>query len=384
MLSKEVYEDINDLIRDLNIDPKDWINEVNLFFTSRKFYEKTNVDISIYPKYFNENNLGVTECQNCSKKHKPNWLAKRPPTSMFIDREGKFLRQESTNEICDNCGHIVQIKLPMNGLDRVVGIYGDEAFRELKKSKLYVYSCVSFLGNDDEKQLFLTQFNEIKKNLVPIMEPNEWVFHVKDLFTTESRRKSNIFQHIEHSSVVINEINKVVEIIQTFVKKDLLKVHVALARISPKNLPPKTEKIIKKEVFSSLTFTNIVEYTSKGLSPEFMFERTQDDGWAKNLFTQSRLTLMWSFITHGLPIKQPQFVLPNHDFLMEIADIICFCIARYIFVQDKRYNYKDKSCKVEIDIKNLGPIQYIYNHRDGIDIEVTEGIPRSRRMHLLS
>ena len=47
MLSKEVYEDINDLIRDLNIDPKDWINEVNLFFTSRKFYEKTNVDISI-------------------------------------------------------------------------------------------------------------------------------------------------------------------------------------------------------------------------------------------------------------------------------------------------------------------------------------------------
>lgn len=30
MLSKEVYEDINDLIRDLNIDPKDWINEVNL------------------------------------------------------------------------------------------------------------------------------------------------------------------------------------------------------------------------------------------------------------------------------------------------------------------------------------------------------------------
>lgn len=127
-----------------------------------------------------------------------------------------------------------------------------------------------------------------------------------------------------------------------------------------------------------------MEYTSKGLSPEFIFERTQDDGWAKNLFTQSRLTLMWSFITHGLPIKQPKFVLPNHDFLLEIADIICFCVARYIFVQDKRYNYKDKNYKVEIDIKNLGPIQYIYNHRDGIDIEITEGISKARRMHLLS
>ncbi len=63
MLSREMYEDINDLIRDLNLDPKDWINEVNLFFTSHKFYESTNVDISIYPKYFNENNFGVTECQ---------------------------------------------------------------------------------------------------------------------------------------------------------------------------------------------------------------------------------------------------------------------------------------------------------------------------------
>ncbi|MBJ8505881.1 DUF3800 domain-containing protein [Acinetobacter seifertii] len=384
MLSKEVYEDINDLIRDLNLDPKDWINEVNLFFTSHKFYDNTNVDISIYPKYFNENNFGVTECQNCLKKYKPNWLAKRPPTSMFRDRAGKFLRQESIHEICDNCGHTLQIKLPMNSLDRVVGIYGDEAFRELKKSKLYVYSCVSFLGDDRQKQNLLMQFNEIKRNLVPSIEPKEWVFHVKDLFTTESRRKNIIFQHIEHSSIVVNQVNKIIEIIKEFVQKDLLKVHVALARISPKKLSPQIEKKIKKEVFSSLTFTNIVEYTSKGLSPEFIFERTQDDGWAKNLFTQSRLTLMWSFITHGLPIKQPKFVLPNHDFLLEIADIICFCVARYIFVQDKRYNYKDKNYKVEIDIKNLGPIQYIYNHRDGIDIEITEGISKARRMHLLS
>ncbi|ERH67993.1 hypothetical protein B4R90_15295 [Acinetobacter baumannii] len=384
MLSREMYEDINDLIRDLNLDPKDWINEVNLFFTSHKFYESTNVDISIYPKYFNENNFGVTECQNCLKKYKPNWLAKRPPTSMFRDRAGNFLRQESIHEICDNCGHTLQIKLPMNSLDRVVGIYGDEAFRELKKSKLYVYSCVSFLGDDSQKQNLLMQFNEIKRNLVPSIEPKEWVFHVKDLFTTESRRKNIIFQHIEHSSVVVNQVNKIIEIIKEFVQKDLLKVHVALARISPKKLSPQIEKKIKKEVFSSLTFTNIVEYTSKGLSPEFIFERTQDDGWAKNLFTQSRLTLMWSFITHGLPIKQPKFVLPNHDFLLEIADIICFCVARYIFVQDKRYNYKDKNYKVEIDIKNLGPIQYIYNHRDGIDIEITEGISKARRMHLLS
>lgn len=117
---------------------------------------------------------------------------------------------------------------------------------------------------------------------------------------------------------------------------------------------------LKSRVYYPLLGRIITEHTDSGMSPHFHFERTGDDGWAKNLFNGGRLTLMWPFISRVLPIPNPTFNVPTDSIYLEIADFISFVIARYLYVIGKRAEgeYLDFECLPSW----LGEVRYLgYN-----------------------
>jgi hypothetical protein len=96
-------------------------------------------------------------------------------------------------------------------------------------------------------------------------------------------------------------------------------------------------------------------------------------GWVFQLLHR-RMTLLWPWITNGLPVMSPQFVEPKFSIYLEIADIVSFVIARYLYCLGKRAG--GESSNPEIDPSELGLVRYIITDGKGDwNHENTVGFP---------
>jgi hypothetical protein len=112
----------------------------------------------------------------------------------------------------------------------------------------------------------------------------------------------------------------------------------------------------KAQVFAPLVMIAIDEMTRQGLAPRFYIERTQTDGWARRLFSDGRLTLMWAFISHGLPVGSPRFVPPDQSPYLEVADFVAYVVGRYVWARGQLCEGFKKP--VDLDPKILGRVRY--------------------------
>jgi hypothetical protein len=127
----------------------------------------------------------------------------------------------------------------------------------------------------------------------------------------------------------------------------------------------------QSEIYSSAIMRIVRETTSNNLAPKFYFEQTGNDGWAKNLFDRGRLTLLWAYITNGLPVMSPLFVSPITSIYLEIADIVSYLVARYLFCIGKRA--EGGKVLAEYDLTNLGELRYVVTTEEGNWNTVTSG-----------
>lgn len=254
--------------------------------------------------------------------------------------------------MCPECGTNFEIELPNISpwLGEVL-LYGDEAFRDIdtehdRPRHCATYSLVSRPVNEEDDFRLKEQFIGLKKKHFGHADK----IHCKELFHSKIGKGPTT----EQASAFIGEV---ADLIASF-KDKIVVLNATGVTYKPTQFKKREMEACKSQVFGTLILMAIEELTKQGRSPRFFFERTDADGWAKNLFTGGRLTLMWPFITHGLPIRSPEFVLPTHSVYLEFADIVSFAVADNIRNRAMEREGKAAPPGPHLDLARLGLVQY--------------------------
>lgn len=352
------FSDINQLIKHLNLDMSHWINAEVMKYAKRKNYEKAVVRLKHIPKELSSYKL---KCPN-GHQFKPNWLEKRFPTSVFYSEKKGLLKQASCYVKCTECGELSTFNIPDVNCTRNLDIYGDEAFRCVDGKTIFVYSFVSFSGSSEAKSEFEEEFREIKAGMSPGAPPDSWVIHMKEILSGSKRLRNPVISHLGKNDAM-DWVMKTINLIAKYNNKFDINLYSAVGIAVGVNLKKHYKFICQEEIYTSALMKVIKETTDHELAPKFYFERTGNDGWAKTLFESGRMTLLWPWITNGLPVMSPKFVEPTHSIYLEIADIISFVIARYVYCIGRRV--EGDGAVAEIDPSSLGLVRYILTDSKG-------------------
>jgi len=366
---KSSYDNINDLVRDLGLDRSHWINKESCIFLSKKIYDKTLVETKHVP----EELLGITV--TCSNGHRfvPEWVTKRYPVAVFYCEERGLLRYSSCEIECEECGDKISFGIPSSGYQGEVDVYGDEASSVVCGNTIFTYSFVSFLGDEKDKNEFERRFHSIKNSLAPSIDPKNWVLHMMEILHKDKRNSIEYLKH-NKSEFIINKLKELLKLIREYNLDGKIKIYTAVGVKSGVNLKDKVKKECQSGIYNSALMQIIREFSNSGLSPKFYFERTGDDGWAKNLFKGFRLTLLWAYLTRGLPVKSPVFVTPTESLYLELADVVSYIVNRYVYSIGRESETGVKP--PHFDPSLFGDITYILTDEYGDwVVELSEGFP---------
>ena len=363
------YDSINDLIRDLSLDRNHWINKESFRFVRKPSFDRTAVNIKHVPNEL----IGYTlHCKN-GHTFSPDWLKKRHPVSTFFCKERGLLRQSMCHVECPVCSTQVEFNIPQAQYNGELEVYGDEAHRVVDGKNVFIYSFISFSGCTDNKNKFEAEYCNIKRKLAPSIPPKNWVLHMKELTSKEKWSKQAHLKHLD-SSTIYEYVNHILDLIGRYNKNGDLNIYSSSGIVVGEVLSKKEKNEIRSNVYNSVLMRVVRETTTHNLAPKFYFEKTGDDGWAKNLFDGGRLTLLWAYITNGLPVMSPQFVSPITSLYLEVADIVSYLVARYLYCVGRRAEGANLS--PEFDISRIEKVRYVLTNGDGNWLtETSKGFP---------
>ncbi|WP_143522605.1 DUF3800 domain-containing protein [Pseudomonas sp. 2822-17] len=365
-----MYDSVNHLVRDLKLDRNSWINKEAIRFLKKTEYDKCEVRLKHVPEEWLAINF------HCDQGHdfSVDWLAKTPPSSVF-EVEGGLLRQATYGTFCTVCGAPYQMPIHNAKYVRDADIFGDEAFRFVDGKSIFCYTFVGFVGAQKSEKKFKREYSKIKARLAPAVCPDEWVLHVTELLSSDKRRKNKYLSHL-NGDQALKGLREIARLIGKFSSLSHLNVYNAVS-ILLGDAKGRGKASVLDSVYSSVLMRVVSEYTASGVAPKFYFERTGADGWAKNLFDGGRLTLLWTRIANGLPVMSPVFVPPSHSFYLEIADVVSFLVARYLYCVGSRA--EGRMVESDIDPSLLGKLRYVWTDGDGHwNLSHTTGFPSKR------
>lgn len=352
------FKSINHFIRHYQLDMNHWINAEVARYLNRKVYEKKKVLLHHVPVELDNYEI---ECIN-SHSFKPDWLKKRYPTSVFYGKEIGLIQETQCNVKCPSCGGNAIFKIPVKACTRNIDIFGDEAKRIVNGKTVFVYSFISFSGSSDRKLEFEKRFLEIKSSFTSVAPPESWVLHMTELLSGNKRKESELFSTLDRKDVLLN-LNKLLELIKEFNESYEINLYSAVGIYLGETLKKHEEVTAKEAVYTSCLMRVIKETTDHGIAPKFYFERTGSDGWAKTLFDGGRMTLVWPWVTNGIPVMSPKFVEPEFSLYLEIADIVSYILGRYLFCLGKRVEGQDSH--PDINPCKLGLVRYVLTDASG-------------------
>lgn len=342
------------LFRAANMDPRHWANKLHEQLLKKNVYERAIQPVEYCPVFLEKMEIG---CRHCGNQVKPDWLEKRSPILPYVSNDGLIMKMRHATENCKSCGSEVLIDIPLVPHKSMRRFYGDEALRtELLDKVIVTYTFVGEPYEEDVKEDLRRRFLNLKRSLIPELDPTGWVLHFKELWSGREK-----YPHTKklNTSQVRTFADQLGALVSAF-ENELVVFNSAGVFIKPSSFKGEEEKKLKSRVVYPLLMNCLLSHTSEGYSPHFFFERSNTDGWLGNLFRGSMLTLAWPFITHSNPIPEIEFVKPTHDFLLEIADFISFVIARYLL----QVGRGDES-KIDFDPRILGLIAYTGFRSDG-------------------
>lgn len=354
---RPVFPTTVEMFHKLRLDPKHWVNREAIRFFRRHIYEATAQRIAYYPQWLDD--LEFT-CQN-GHQFRPAWLHKRTPLLPFFraaDGKQGLLRCYVAHSPCSQCGISSDIPLPIAKFVSEVSLFGDEAIRDIPgadgKTKLLVsYSMVNRPMQADDHEQLAAEYRALKRDLLGNDRAIEAPLHFKVLWN-ESGRARGIYQGVtdQQKRAFASDLGA---LLKRF--KHSVRIYNATGIFQkPKVYGKPQESEHKAHVYTPLLLRAIEEMTKQGLAPRFFMERTGNDGWAKNLFDGGRLTLMWAYITNGLPVGTPEFVLPTTSIYLELADFVTFVVGRHVWARGQRAEGLSKP--IDVDPAILGEVAY--------------------------
>ncbi len=313
-------------------------------------------NVVYYPDWFDDVEVA---CEKCDKSIDLNFLEKRPPClPCYVD--GSVYQPVSFDIVCNHCQNSQQYRFEMIEYKCDIPVFGDDAFREYQDKIIVSFSLISTTP-DIEIESLRNDFSQIKRKLNGNLPPDSWCLHMTDLWSGQQRKKR---KHLSH--VTRDQIDTLCQDIRNLLSKYGNGIEIYNASsvyYRPSKFNKSKFKQFKELTYYALLMRLFYEGTKMGSSPRLYFETADDDGWAKNLFRGGRLTMMWPIITHGVPIRSPEFVGKNFDFRMELADFISFVIARYLFTVAKRAN--GDNMEFDVDPSWLGKVRYLGFRENG-------------------
>lgn len=344
------FDSFNHLRRELRLDPKDWVNAEHARFLRQGAIERTPQNVSYCPEWLAERSL---VCPN-GHTFVPGWLAKRPPLMPFKS-EGKLFRPGTGEVACPSCATRFEVELPSVARTGDVSLYGDEAMRDIvtpghNDRYCVTYTLISRPRIAAEDQELLATYRALKKTRLG----TDTVVHCKTLFHDHDGGKDAARLPTERASAFLGEV---ADLLASWAGR-LVILNSAGVVFKPQAFKAREQAACKARVFGPLVQFAIEQMTKQGLCPHFYFERTNDDGWAKDLFAGGRLTLMWPFITNTLPVKSPEFVLPTFSEYLEFADIVSFAVADNIARRANERDGNGAPARPRIDLARFGTVHY--------------------------
>jgi hypothetical protein len=298
-------------------------------------------------------------CKSCGqeynvpiKKDFPNSLAPVIPKDFHPKTNNKFWQLQSLEIPCPLCGERTMCELPTRKKKAKVLLYGDDASREVNDD--YVY-CYSLVGGSHP---FVMEASENLRSLKMSYSPNDWTLHMKDIVSGNQRSKHSIFKewHKEKVDQLICDLFTLLE----RSSNDLFIFNVSFS--SRNSLP---DEDLKRDCYISLIADLIYGFTQSGFTPVLHFDSEKEfkgiepviHGWARDAFLGPQRSLLYSFLSHGLPVPEPVFVKPASHPCLELADFVSYIIAR------NHYCHLNKLV-CEYPTEKLGKVFYSWLRRD--------------------
>lgn len=328
----------------------------------------------------------TTTCPTCKAVSSPDWFKKHEipmvPVKPKFETKGvpytgpKRWVMQSVSQECPRCKANIQIDLPKHKMRARGSLFGDDAEREYKGRKIYIYS---FVGAD---QSLLPAFEEkvrtLKQSLLPAIPPGSWKIHMKDMWAGNSRVKHPVYRSLAFEAVE-NFVDQLLILIK---ESNLFIYNIALpsAQRNFKGLSKPT--LLKNEAYIMLVLNAIDEWTEMNAQPSIYFDSEKDSqaneiihGWARDAFHGSQHCLLYGFLSKGIEIPEPKFVPPASYPGLEVADFVSFTIARF-------YNRKWEGKEIEIDPARMGLVTFLgYDFNGDLLCRRQEGYPWDQFYH---
>lgn len=367
-----VCDTLKDMVEKLDLNTKHWINEEAMKFIDAESYDNVKVGLFHFPQELENKKL---ICKN-GHRFTPDWLQKTYPYTVFYKDKGIY-RLNGCNVKCPVCNGNSDFNINFKNYKTDLDIFGDEAFRtDIDNKSAIVYSFVAFSGSKNARNLFILDLLKIKHSLVKSLEPFSWTIHMKELMNPSQRDKKNHLSVLKTEDIKI-KINEILQLINKSVANGDLNLYSAIGIVEVKDFQKekKMREYCKTHQFNAALLHIIRESTLSELAPKFYFEESSDDGWAEKLLDSGRCTLVWPYITHGIPVMSPKFVSPSYSIFLEIADILAYVISRYLFFLGKTVETKQKK-EPEFLPSQLGTIRYILTDAKGdLHTETSKNFP---------
>ena len=317
---------------------------------------------SLPPPYLPEAMLALTaSCQGCGQKIKPNLWEKRQdpfiPIKANDDEKGRW-HQTGVYIEC-TCGSRALLDIEYVKPRYKAFFFGDEAYREIGKNLIIVYSCMGATGNFVEE--CSAKLRDLKGALVPTLSPDAWKVHVTQLRAADKRLLNRHFSGITRGKY-IDFMRGCSELIGQLSRVGYCVCGIATYGIGnhEKKERKKVRGAIERDVFLGVIGDIIFNTTRQGILPSFTFDAQSVRGiergvepWAENSYQFSRHFLGHLLLTHSNEVEVPKFVRPGSHAFLELADVHAFYAARYLsnIIQNKTED--------EVDMASFGRFQYL-------------------------
>ena len=340
-------------------------------------FERLSVSLRHLPEDFS--NFTIT-CSQCKTVIRPDWFKKHELSMISVkpkfEKKGidylgpkRWILQQIM-EKCSNCNSDILIKLPVNKMRTKGNLFGDDADRNYQNNKVFIYSLVGVDHNLLPE--FDNKINNVKLKLFPSISPYNWKIHMKDMWAGSSRRKDPIYKNLEFCDIK-NFIDELLILIR---ESNLFIYNIATTIKHNNTVDRKSQKQRRNEIYILLILNAIDEWTSKNAQPNIFFDSEKKSlanetihGWAKDIFKGNQYSLLYRFLSKGIEIPEPKFIVPASAPGLEIADFISFTIARY-------YLRMWQGKEIEINPKDLGLVTYLgYDSNGDLLWRRQEGYP---------
>lgn len=359
-------------------DRKPKVFEVQHRKTKRQQSEFDSVSVPL--RHLPENLSGIrVTCPSCGTLSFPDWFKKHEmsmaPVKPRFETNGveytgpKRWILHCISQKCSNCEADIIIKLPVNKMRAKGSLFGDDAQREYKGKRVYIYSLV---GAD---QSLLPQFEmkvkALKQSLLPSISAESWKIHMKEMWAGNSRSKHRIFH-----SLAFRDITHFADELLALTKKSNIFIYNIALTTGQGSSVGASQDALRNEAYIMLVMNAIDEWTTKNAQPHIFFDSEKDSkaneiihGWARDTFKGSQYSLLYGFLSKGIEIPEPKFVPPASFPGLEVADFVSFTIARYYH---RRWEGKD----IEIDPAQMGITTYLgYDFNGDLLWKRQEGYP---------